>query len=156
MPPVVGAVVGEVRGFQSYSEQDPIDYQKQWTVWAFRVQRFDAAGNLLSQVPVEMRARTIRGAVRDGDWVEVAGGTERSGTRVVDRLMNQTTRSVVRAVNWRFPLWILIPVVIGVILVLAMTVVVMLFILNVWLNFPDPPSMPSGASPHDLLNGGTD
>lgn len=137
-----GAILGEVRGLQPHVEQDPLDYQQQWTVWAFRVQQFDTAGNLLSQVPVEMRGRALRGALRDGDWVEVTGGTIRAGTLVVDRVTNRTTKSVVQALPWRRPLWLVAVRVVVVIIFLVIMVTVVTGLIDAWESFGDFPSDP--------------
>ena len=65
-----GAVVGEVRGKEVRTEPSMLD-QRPLSVWSFRIERFDAVGNRLQPVPVEMRGRNLRGILRDGDLVEV-------------------------------------------------------------------------------------
>lgn len=59
------------------------------TVWTFRVERFDEAGNRVLFVPVEMRGRSFRGALADGDWVRLAG-TAKAGTIVTSEVTNLT------------------------------------------------------------------
>jgi hypothetical protein len=92
-----GRILGEARGVQARSEQDPLVSQRQLTVVSFRVERYDEAGNRLAPVAVQMRGQTFEGAVSEGDWVEVTGGKVRDGTVQVDRVRNLTTNVVVRA-----------------------------------------------------------
>jgi hypothetical protein len=66
------------------------------TVWTFRVERYDAVGNRISLVPVEMRGLTFEGSLDDGDWVR-ADGRMKSGTLRATRLENLTTGAWVRA-----------------------------------------------------------
>ncbi|MEV5551195.1 hypothetical protein AB0L35_34525 [Streptomyces sp. NPDC052309] len=83
-----------MRGAQVRSE-----YQGQHhfeVVWTFRVERYDAFGNRISVVPVEMRGLTFEGSLNDGDRVR-AHGRMKSGTLRVARLENLTTGASVRA-----------------------------------------------------------
>lgn len=65
-------------------------------IWTFRVERYDAAGDRISLVPVEMRGLTFEGSLDDGDWVR-ADGRMKSGTLRATRLENLTTGARVRA-----------------------------------------------------------
>ncbi len=67
---VGGQVVGEAREFH---ERHDMEGSFQWTIWDFRVDRYDASGNRLTPVPVEMRAEKFHNVITDGDWVEVPG-----------------------------------------------------------------------------------
>ncbi|MEU8911744.1 hypothetical protein [Streptomyces nigrescens] len=89
------------------------------TVWAFRVEAFDSAGNRVSLTPVEMRGYRFDGTVHDGDWVR-ARGRRKGGTLHVDRLQNLTTGADVRA--QRMSKIVLIPAVIFMIAVLAFVI----------------------------------
>ncbi|MCU0568232.1 MAG: DUF5666 domain-containing protein [Oculatellaceae cyanobacterium Prado106] len=42
-------------------------------IWNFRLRRVDTQGNLLPPIPVEIRAESIAGTLRNGDEVEVQG-----------------------------------------------------------------------------------
>lgn len=66
------------------------------TVWTFRVERYDEAGNRISLIPVEMRGYRFEGAIHEGDWIR-ARGRIKSGTLHVIRLENLTTNASVRA-----------------------------------------------------------
>jgi hypothetical protein len=65
-------VVGQARDVQTRSDTDWFTKTER-LVLAFRVQGFDASGNLELLVPVEMRGSTFEGSVRDGDRVRVTG-----------------------------------------------------------------------------------
>lgn len=132
-----GKVAGQARAFQASMEQDPVNPQWQWTVWRFRLERFDPAGNRLTPVSVEMRGRSFRGAVTDGDWIEVGGAPVGGDTLRVTRVRNLTTESDVVAVQRTWPpvLWILFGVMI--VVVLAITIAAVSFFLRTpWPGFP--------------------
>ena len=65
-------ITGEVRGIQQRSEQgSPYDQAGAWTIWTFKVERYDSAGNRLPPVPVEMRGRSFEGFVSEADQIEL-------------------------------------------------------------------------------------
>jgi hypothetical protein len=99
-------VVGEVRGLATRSEQDPYRDAdgKPRLVWTFRLERYDAAGNRLPPVPVQMRGYSFDGALHDGDWVEVAAPRRSGATLEVDAVRDLTTGAVVRA-RGKAPAW---------------------------------------------------
>ncbi|WP_158710163.1 hypothetical protein [Streptomyces katrae] len=66
------------------------------TVWAFRVERYDEAGNRVLLVPVEMRGYAFEGAISEGDWVRAHGKMKR-GTLRASRLENLTSGADVQA-----------------------------------------------------------
>jgi hypothetical protein len=68
----------------------------QVNVWSFRLERYDGRGNRLPSVPVELRGRSMRGAVRDGDRV-VVEGRWREGTLLARRVRNLDNGASVRA-----------------------------------------------------------
>ncbi|OPG05041.1 hypothetical protein B1L11_36315 [Microbispora sp. GKU 823] len=70
---VGGAVIeGMARGVQTRTEQrGESDYA---TVWTFRVERYDQAGNRAMLIPVEMRGRRFEGALSEGDWIQAEAG----------------------------------------------------------------------------------
>jgi hypothetical protein len=75
-------------------------------IWSFRVERYDAAGNRIALVPVEMRGHTFEGSLNDGDWVRTRGRM-RSGTLRVTRLENLTTGASVHAKGMGKAAWII-------------------------------------------------
>jgi hypothetical protein len=81
-----------------------------------------------------MRGRSFRGAIADGDWVEVRGGLLREGAVLVDAVWNHTTGSTVRAESWRSPRWLVAVVAVGVLVVLALTAVVIVVMVVTWRN----------------------
>jgi hypothetical protein len=92
--PTGHTVEGQVRNLQVRNEQRrQSDYE---SVWTFRVERYDAAGQRVTLVPVEMRGLSFEGALGEGDWVR-AQGTMKAGTFRVKRVENQTTGAVVTA-----------------------------------------------------------
>jgi hypothetical protein len=98
-PPELGQdvpreVVGLARGVQTRSEQLGESHHE--TVWTFRVERYDEAGNRELLVPVEMRGLRFEGSIADGDWVRVRG-RRRDGTLRASELENLTTGATVRA-----------------------------------------------------------
>lgn len=120
--------VGEARGVQARSEQDPLTPQRQFTVVTFRVERFDQTGNRLPPVAVQMRGRTFEGAISEGDWVEVAGSGIPSGTLHLDRVRNLTTAADVRAKgeDRSVAFWIVLGVVVVVVVVIFVVAIVII------------------------------
>ncbi|QQC92032.1 zinc ribbon domain-containing protein [Streptomyces alfalfae] len=108
-----GAMVeGQVRALTSRTErQGESDHS---TVWTFRVERYDEAGDRISLIPVEMRGYRFEGAIHDGDWVR-AGGRRKGGTLHVNRLENLTTGASVRAKGIPKPVMIIACVMIALI-----------------------------------------
>jgi hypothetical protein len=88
-----GHIVGEVRGLQSRSETE-LDRPR--IVWTFRLERYDASGNRLRPVPVEIKGFEFYGSINEGDLVEVEGDAT-SGTLEVRELYDHTTGSPVTA-----------------------------------------------------------
>lgn len=87
--PTTGGIVGEVRGLQQRSED------RDQSVWDFRIERFDAVGNRLPPVPVQMRSSSFAGGINDGDRVEVSGRWAPGETLRPRRLRNLTTGALV-------------------------------------------------------------
>ncbi|NUR69675.1 MAG: hypothetical protein HOU81_02545 [Hamadaea sp.] len=79
---------GVVTGLQQRQEMAGRTY---FQVWNFRLERRDAQGGPLPPVPVEMRARSFRGQIANGDVVEIP-----SSSRPM-RLKNLTTGATVKA-----------------------------------------------------------
>lgn len=83
-----------MRGVQSRTEHPrESDYE---TVWTFRIERYDEAGNRVLLVPVEMRGYSFEGAVSEGDWVR-AYGKMKKGSLHASRLENLTSGAGVKA-----------------------------------------------------------
>jgi len=60
-------------------------------VWTFRIERYDEQGRALPPVPVEMRGKSFRGALVDGDWVHVGARWHPGRTLHPHRVLNLTT-----------------------------------------------------------------
>lgn len=89
------AVRGVVRGFNERSEYGAAD--RNWTVWSFRVDRYDADGNQLQSVPVVMRGRSFDGFLAEGHNVRVVARRRAGQVVQARKLYNETTDSWVRA-----------------------------------------------------------
>ena len=72
-----GKLVGEARQIQLSPEQDGLGAA---SVLRFRVDRYDNDGNRKAPVAVELRGKSIRGSIQEGDWVEVQGRPRRNST----------------------------------------------------------------------------
>jgi hypothetical protein len=100
-------VEGEVRRFTERYE--PGRDNKQWTVWSFVLESFDAAGNRQRPIPVEMRAIRFRGSIHEGDKVRITKFTRAGGVIKASELSNETTGSIVRGLGstmWPPPMWV--------------------------------------------------
>jgi hypothetical protein len=60
------------------------------TIWTFRIERYDDAGNRVALVPVEMRGLHFEGSLANGDRVR-AWGRFRGGTFRATEIENWTT-----------------------------------------------------------------
>ncbi|WP_129311466.1 hypothetical protein [Streptomyces sp. L2] len=100
---------GQVRGTQVRSEYRGQNQPE--VILSFRVERYDAVGNRILLVPVELRGLSIEGSLADGDRVR-AGGRMKSGILRVTRVENLTTGTSVVAKGIPKPLlvlaWVLI------------------------------------------------
>jgi hypothetical protein len=87
------SVQGRVRGLrhriEDYGEDSPT-----YTVWTFRLDRHDSAGNSLRPVPVQMRGAAFDGSLDEGDVVRVAGRWK-DGTLHGERIDNLTTGAAI-------------------------------------------------------------
>jgi hypothetical protein len=90
-----GNIVGIVRNIQT--RQDINLTGRPDTVWNFRLERFDHNGNRLPPIPVEMRGRTMTGALSEGDWIRVPGTWKKGTTLVVRRVQDLSTDTEVGA-----------------------------------------------------------
>ena len=61
-------VIGEVREFRERRETEG---NFTWTIWTFRVERYDESGNRMQPVPVEIKGMKFEGTISEGDWVEL-------------------------------------------------------------------------------------
>lgn len=89
------SITGEARGIQSRQETDLSGTS--WTVLSFVLERYDKNGNRLTPVPVEMRGRSFKGFLNEGDWVEVHGTLKKGKSIQVSQIYNKTTESTVQA-----------------------------------------------------------
>lgn len=86
---------GQVKGLQARSEGGGGESVTE-TIWTFRIERYDEAGNRVALVPVEMRGLRFDGSLADGDVVR-ARGRFRAGTFRADQIENLTTGAAVRS-----------------------------------------------------------
>jgi FHA domain-containing protein len=91
-------VEGQVRGLQHRNEVYGQDSAK--TVLTFRLERYDAAGNRLPPVPVQLRALAVEGVLSDNDTARVTGRWK-DGTLHCEQVENLTTHSTVKARSYR-------------------------------------------------------
>lgn len=80
-------IEGEARGIRYRMEHDK---GNALYIWSFRVERYDAAGNRLPPVPVEMRGRSFHGFINEGDRVRVQG-RGKGGVIKARKVRNLTT-----------------------------------------------------------------
>jgi hypothetical protein len=83
-----GTVRGIARGVQLRSEA--FGQGSSQSILSMRVEQYDASGNRLQPVPVEMRGLTLSGQVSEGEQVEVRG-TWRGGVLRATRAANLST-----------------------------------------------------------------
>ncbi len=89
-----GVIEGEVRGLGIRSETTNTRVE---TVWHFRVESYDEAGNRLPPVPIEMHGQSFQGWVEDGDHVKITE-TKRTGDTITARkLYNESHGTWVEA-----------------------------------------------------------
>jgi hypothetical protein len=91
-------LVGVVGSMQQRTEYMGRDNSR--TIWTFRLERYDSAGNRLRPVPIEMRGLAFEGSLADGDQVRVTGRW-RDGTVRAESLENLTTGALVRAKSYK-------------------------------------------------------
>ncbi|WP_328512899.1 hypothetical protein OHB25_59145 [Streptomyces mirabilis] len=92
-----------VRDLQTRSERrGEADFE---TVWSFRLERYDDAGQRVMLIPVEMRGLGFEGSIHDGDQVRTCGRM-RGGTLRVKRLENVTTGAAVQAKRTPKIVWV--------------------------------------------------
>ena len=85
-------VIGEVRDFRERRETEG---QYNWIIWNFRVERYDASGNQMQPVPVEIKGMKFEGAVSEGDWVELPGEWKPGEVASPKKFTNLTTGAMV-------------------------------------------------------------
>ncbi|VVB72168.1 Uncharacterised protein [uncultured archaeon] len=74
----LNGIRGTVRSVEKREISGP--YQKKEDYISFRLEKMDESGNVIEQIPVEMRADFIKGQViKDGDSVIVKGKRDREG-----------------------------------------------------------------------------
>jgi hypothetical protein len=114
-------IAGQARGIQSRTESSANG--EAMTIWAFRIERYDSAGNRLRPVAVEMRGRGFQGSLHEGDDVRVSG-TWKDGTLRSQRIDNLTTHALVRAkpFPWK-PLLVFLTIVLIVVIAFAVFVI---------------------------------
>jgi hypothetical protein len=90
-------VTGEVRSVHRRTEWIG---EGSRSIWTFRMDGVDQAGNRLSPVEVEMRGFSFEGSLSEGDSVRVSGRW-RNGAIRAEQLQNQTTGALVRAKTYK-------------------------------------------------------
>lgn len=120
-------LAGEVRGLRERQEVGP--QKESWTVQSFRLERFDASGNRLSPVPVELRGLRFSGTLTEGDWVEVDPRRSVGDTVRVRHVVDHTTGAVVSGLGPRAGTrigntigWLVVAVILGGILLFVRAV----------------------------------
>lgn len=86
-------IIGEVREL-NHRQQKEGAYNKE--IWSFRVIRYDAAGNRLQPVPVELKGERIDGSISDGDWVEIPKNWKPGEVVISDQVKNLTTGATLK------------------------------------------------------------
>jgi hypothetical protein len=84
-------VIGEAHEYRPRSEGTA------FTVWSFRVDRYDKSGNRLPPVPVEMKGLQFDGSLSEGDWVEVPGAWKPGEVMKPTRFNNLTTGATIKS-----------------------------------------------------------
>lgn len=85
--------VGQVNGFSQLTEVQTSYFrqvQEQRLVWRFRVGTFDAAGNQIYRIPVEVRGKLFTGAINNGDTVKLSGRWNSGEVFRPKEILNQT------------------------------------------------------------------
>ena len=70
------------------------------SIWTFRLERYDARGNRLRPVQVEMRGLAFEGSLSDGDSVRVTGRWHNGAVRA-KAVENLTTGSLVKSKSYK-------------------------------------------------------
>jgi len=104
-----GRLVGEARNV-TVRQEFQANSLAEYTIWSFRVDRYDAAGNRLDPIAVELRGLGITGTIAEGDRVAVNGKPPRDKPLRVRMVYNLTTHSRVSA---NIPFWYRISKTIG-------------------------------------------
>ena len=94
------ATSGIVGGLQQRQETFGRTY---FTVWNFRLERRDAAGNPLTPIPVEMRGRRFTGGISNGDLVDIHLAPAQGKVAAVRQVRNLTVGAEVKAIGRRHP-----------------------------------------------------
>jgi hypothetical protein len=107
-------IVGEARGVDL--RQLPKGNKSKQRL-SFLVERFDAAGNRQTPVPVEIEGKEINGLLHEGDQVRVRGRMRGSKPLRCKRVYNITTRTSVGAASRRYWGWFIAVVAFAVIFI---------------------------------------
>jgi hypothetical protein len=89
---------GEARSMQQRTES--LGESGSRSIWTFRLERYDAHGNRLRPVQVEMRGLAFEGSLSDGDSVRVTGRW-RDGTIRAKAVENLTTGALVKSKSYK-------------------------------------------------------
>ncbi|YCK42924.1 hypothetical protein ACNF49_39465 [Actinomadura sp. ATCC 39365] len=129
---------GIVRDFQQRQDRSLGNTDLEEEIWHFRIERYDANGNRLTPIPVEMTGLSFVGALSNGDHVTVEGKW-REGTLRVEEVANLTTNARVRAKSYRQ-----LRMVLGVVVIFFFVVIVVIILSNVisMCSSPWPPELP--------------
>jgi len=119
-----GRLVGEARNV-TVRQEFQANSLAEYTIWSFRVDRYDAVGNRLDPIAVELRGLGITGSIAEGDRVAVNGKPRRDKPLRVRMVYNLTTHSRVSA---NIPLWYRISKTIGFLLGLIVLIFIGYFV----------------------------
>ena len=139
-----GTIQGIVRNFQQRTETNLSG--KPLQLWIFRLDRYDARGNPLPPIPVQMRGRRFEGGLNNGDTVRVKGSWVAGKTLDVKKVYNVTTASEVTTHNSSK----MTPVQLGFSIVFVIAVIA-IFVLTTHSGFPGIPGLPGGSSPSQTM-----
>src|SRR5262249_51822398 len=88
-------VRGSARAIQQHSEQDANASDVSWSVWTFRIERYDeVTGEHLPPLPVQVRGKSFDGSINEDDEVEVSTESIIDGTVHTTWVRNLTTHSL--------------------------------------------------------------
>lgn len=111
--------------------------QQSESIWSFRIERYDDAGNRVLLVPVEMRGLSFEGSLSDGDLVR-AHGRARGGTFHAREVENLTTGATIQAKTMPIAVKVIVCVFLAAILTFIGWVAVTIF--TAPSGFPEAPA----------------
>ena len=116
VPQKVFRVRGKEGTFRGVARNVEKRLENGYTVLSFRVEQIDDEGNVIDYVQVELRDPRIRGALVDGDEVEVIGKIGKEGILLPKNILNLTTKAhVTKSSSNKGVLLFLFPFIFGIV-----------------------------------------